>query len=101
MDGEAANADTAGPDPLQGVVRHTDGAVAWLFVPAQQRGKSLVLTVYEMAVGHRYVRKPGLAADDGDRRVGQACQIPLQVAQVNTADIVFVGEVTHIVQAVL
>ena len=47
MDGEAANADAAGPDAWQGVVRHTGGSVACLSRRAQQQGESLVGAVGE------------------------------------------------------
>ena len=53
MDGDAVNAATAGPDALQGVVRHTDGSVACLSRRAQQQGESLVRAVCKMAVGLR------------------------------------------------
>ena len=49
----------------------------------------------EMAVGL------GLAADDRDRGVGQAGEIARQVAHVDAAAVFIVGEVAHVVQAVL
>ena len=82
MDGAAANEDTAGPDALLGVVRHTGGSVACLSRRARQQGESLVRAVGVMAAGHRHVRELGQAADDGDRRVDQARQVARQGAHV-------------------
>ena len=52
-------------------------------------------------VGLGYVAEAAVAAHDGDGRVAQAGQISGQVAHVRPATIFVVGEVAHIVQAVL
>ncbi len=54
-----------------------------------------------MAVGLGQVLELGLAADDRDRGVGQAGEIARQVAHVDAAAVFIVGEVAHVVQAVL
>ena len=101
MGGEAANADTAGPDARQGVVRHTGESVACLSRRGRQQGESLARALCEMAVGLRHLAGLGLAADDGDRRVGQACQIARQVAHVHAAAVSVVREVAHVVDPIL
>ncbi len=54
-----------------------------------------------MAVGLGQVLELGLAADDRDRGVGQTGEIARQVAHVDAAAVFIVGEVAHVVQAVL
>ena len=59
MNGEAANADTAGPYTLHGAVRLTGKSVACPSRRAQQQGESLVRTVGEVAVGLGHVAELG------------------------------------------
>ena len=99
MNREAANADPAGPDTLQGAVRYTGKSVACPFRRAQQQGESLVRAVGEMAVGLRHVAELGPTADDGDRRIDPPRQIGRRVAHVHAAAAFVVGEVAHVVEA--
>ena len=72
-------------------------APGWL----QQAVEGLLGARREMAVGLGHVLELGQAADDRDGRVGQAGQIARLVAHIHPAAVFVVGEVAHIVQAVL
>lgn len=67
----------------------------------QQQVDSLLTRRWELAVGLRQVAETEQASDDRDGRVGQAGESALRIAHLGAAEIFVVGEVAHIVLAVL
>ena len=68
---------------------------------AQDRVERILRTGGIVAVGLGHVAEAALAAHDGDGRVGQAGEIARQVVHPSPAAVFVVGEVAHVVQAVL